>query len=311
MAPAVVAHDLHPEYLSTKYALERDGVEPSACSTTTRTSPPASPSTARPARPWARSTTAPGYGTDGTVWGGELLAGGLGGFERAGHLWPVRLPGGDAAIRSRGGWRARGCGRRWARSRDAAGSRRWTRRAGTRSQRCAPALASPVTTSMGRLFDAVAAICGVRSAVNYEGQAAMELEAAADLADRGAYPLPLDATAPCSTRARSARGRAPTLRAGVAPGVVAARFHNSVAARHREAPSRRRAAGSARVLSGGVFQNRLLLERTASGCGGGLRVLVPGLLPPNDGGISYGQAAVAAAQSAQSPTIGKWQNRAA
>ena len=157
-------------------------------------------------------------------------------------------------------------------------------------------LASPITTSAGRLFDAVAALCGIRAEVNYEGQAAVELEAAADPSVRDAYPLPgtevLDAR-------ETVRAILADLGAGVPVPRVAARFHNAMA------EGTARACGlvaedegvEVAVLSGGVFQNRLLLERTTTALEeAGLRVLTPRLLPPNDGGVAYGQAAVAAAR---------------
>src|SRR4051812_7168315 len=170
VTPEIVAHDLHPEYLSTKHALELDlpsvavqhhhahlaaclaehGVEHAAGAIYDGT----------------------GYGTDGAVWGGELLRGDLMEFERIGHLWPVRMPGGEAAIREP--WRM-ACAWLAEIGHDAplAGvdPDRWTQVA----QLARTGLASPVTTSMGRLFDAVAALCGLRLTVTYEGQAAIEL----------------------------------------------------------------------------------------------------------------------------------------
>jgi hydrogenase maturation protein HypF len=167
-------------------------------------------------------------------------------------------------------------------------------------------VSSPWTTSMGRLFDAVAALCGLRDEVTYEGQAAVELEALAAAQGEGRYEMPTlraaSAAAPllldprptvCAVLAEIAEG--------VAPAIVAARFHNTVAAATAEAAAAlaaERGLGTV-VLSGGVFQNRRLLERTsASLVAAGLRVLVPERLPPNDGGISFGQAAVAAARAA-------------
>ena len=181
-------------------------------------------------------------------------------------------------------------------------------RAGRRSaSSCAAGSRSPLTTSAGRLFDAVAAICGIRASVNYEGQAAVELEAASAVrraraptrcrcspANRRRRP------ASCSTRARRSRRSPPTSTAGAAVAPVGARFHNALAAATAEACAREaRARGDRRcvVLSGGVFQNRLLLERTAAllRAAAAARCSCPQRLPPNDGGISYGQAAVAAA----------------
>jgi hydrogenase maturation protein HypF len=160
-------------------------------------------------------------------------------------------------------------------------------------------IATPSTTSVGRLFDAVAALCGLRTEVNYEGQAAIELEAALDRADTAAYPMRV-AGAELDAR--------PTIRAvvrdvedGVTVGRVAARFHNALSAASADACAHAAARFGldAVVLSGGVFQNRTLLDRTASLLRERrLRVLVPARLPANDGGISYGQLAVASARLA-------------
>jgi hydrogenase maturation protein HypF len=164
-------------------------------------------------------------------------------------------------------------------------------------------VASPLTSSMGRLFDAVAALCGVRAEVNYEGQAAVELEAACDPGELRGYPLPLlDEGGPLVMDAR------PLVREVVSDGecrvdvaTIAARFHNALAAATAGAcalAAERRGTDTV-VLSGGVFQNRRLLGQTASLLAdAGLRVLVPERLPPNDGGIAYGQLAVAAARLA-------------
>jgi hydrogenase maturation protein HypF len=158
--------------------------------------------------------------------------------------------------------------------------------------------ASPWTTSVGRLFDAVAALCGVRAAINYEGQAAIELEARCDPLERGRYPITVDDRLLIDPRETIA-AIMDDLRASVSAGTVAARFHATIA--HATVEACRRAAyerGAERVvLSGGVFANRRLLEAAAAGlAAAGLDVLIARRLPANDGGISYGQAAIAAAQ---------------
>jgi hydrogenase maturation protein HypF len=161
---------------------------------------------------------------------------------------------------------------------------------------------SPLTSSVGRLFDAVAAICGIRAAVNYEGQAAAELEGISDPAEAGSYPLGVveSGTGPTVLDARATvRAIARDLDRGAGPPSVGARFHRALAeatvtACEREAE---RAGTDLVVLSGGVFQNRLLLEQTVAMLRDRrLRVLFPTRLPPNDGGIAYGQVAVAAAR---------------
>jgi hydrogenase maturation protein HypF len=304
VAPAVVAHDLHPDYLSTGYALARDGVEHvavqhhhahlAACLAEHGETGPAV----------GAIFDGSGYGPDGTVWGGEILVGGLEGFERAGHLHPVRLPGGDQAVRQP--WRmacawlvAAGAGGDDAPPplppalADAVEPARWRAIAAL----ARGGVAAPVTTSAGRLFDAVAALCGLRATVTYEGQAAAELEAVCDPHERGAYPLPVAGGAVLDAR-ETILAVARDAAAGVPAPVVSARFHRALAdatARACVEVAARRTTGLV-VLSGGVFQNvQLLAGASARLEAAGLRVLVPERLPPNDGGISFGQAAVAAA----------------
>jgi hydrogenase maturation protein HypF len=154
--------------------------------------------------------------------------------------------------------------------------------------------AAPETTSMGRLFDAVAALCGVRAFATYEGQAAIELEAVADASHGGAYELGSDLDARPLVPAIIA-----DLRAGVGVPLISARFHRAVACATADAcaAAASQAGTELVVLSGGVFQNRLLLRWTGERLDAlGLRLLLPERLPANDGGIAFGQAAVAAAR---------------
>ncbi|HVW46408.1 MAG TPA: carbamoyltransferase HypF [Solirubrobacterales bacterium] len=299
VAPEVVAHDLHPDYLSTRYALEREGVRHvgvqhhhahlAACL--------AEHGEAGPAVGAIFDGT--GLGQDGTVWGGELLFGDLVDCVRVAHLRTVPLPGGAAAIREP--WRM-ACA--WLREAgdeepglptslvDSVGPRAWR----NCLRLCADDASRP-TSSMGRLFDAVGVLCGAPARAGYEGQAAIELEAMAAAGERGFYDMPF---------ADGVLDPAPALRAlrddlarGIAPALVAARFHETVARATAIACAglcARLGTGTV-VLGGGVFQNRLLLERCAALLDAAdLRVLVPEALPPNDGGISFGQAAVAAAR---------------
>ncbi len=300
--PQVVAHDLHPEYLSTKHALELAELEPigvqhhhahlAACLAEHGELGPAI----------GAIFDGTGYGGDGTVWGGELLFGDLRGFERAGFLFPVRMPGGEAAIRQP--WRM-ACA--WLAAAEAEPPSLPVERTAWEqvSELARSGVASPLTTSVGRLFDAVAALCGVRAEVNYEGQAAAELEARLDPAEERGYPLPLldDGAAPLVMDARpTVRAVVDDLRRGARVATVAARFHNALAAAAAEACARtaERCGSETVVLSGGAFQNRRLMDRTrALLAAAGLRVLTPDALPPNDGGIAYGQLAVAAARLAE------------
>jgi hydrogenase maturation protein HypF len=300
VAPRVVAHDMHPDYLSTAYALERDGVEHVAVQHHHAHLAAALAENGETGPAIGAIYDGTGLGTDGTVWGGELLVGDLEACERVGHLRAVRMPGGEQAVRQP--WRM-ACA--WMREAlgeapavpatlaAAVDERRW----GAVAELAATGTASPLTSSMGRLFDAVAALCAVRTQVNYEGQAAAELEAAADPGERHAYPLPA---------AGSVLDPRPTVLAVMSDlehdlpvATVSARFHNAIARATASAclEAAERHGLDSVVLSGGVFQNALLLARTSAGLAEhGLRVLVPEQLPPNDGGISYGQAAVAAAR---------------
>ncbi len=304
--PEIVAFDLHPDYLSTRYALDRPELVPVAVQHHHAHLAAGLAEHGERGPALGAIFDGTGLGTDRSIWGGELLAGDLEGFERAGHLHPVRLPGGAQAIREP--WRM-ACA--WLVEADRAAAppaalagsidRRWWERV---AELCRTGLASPPTTSMGRLFDAVSALCAIRLSVSYEGQAAAELEAICDPAETGAYPLALvDAADGLVLDAReTVTAVARERELGVPVGRIAARFHNAVAAATTAACIQ--LAGTRGldtvVLSGGTFQNRLLLERTAAGLArAGLRVLVPERLPPNDGGIAFGQAAVAAARIAR------------
>jgi hydrogenase maturation protein HypF len=302
IAPEVVAHDLHPDYLSTKYALALDGPELLAVQHHHAhiASCLADNGEAGPVIGVAFDGT--GYGTDATIWGGEFLVADLAGFERAGHFDPVPMPGGAAAIRQP--WRMAAS---YLAAAYPAGppaglavmtrqARRWPAVLTMASR----GINSPVTSSAGRLFDAVAAVLGVRDEVSYEGQAAIELEQLADVTEAGAYPAAITGGAPLRVAgADLVRAAADDLAAGTGPPVIAARFHNGVAAVIEQAcvALRDRHGLSAVALSGGVFQNLLLTDRVVTRLAGrDFRVLVHHRVPCNDGGISLGQAAVAAAR---------------
>ncbi|HEY4096414.1 MAG TPA: carbamoyltransferase HypF [Baekduia sp.] len=302
VAPRTVAHDLHPDYASTAVALDREGVTTlgvqhhhahlAACLAEHGLAGPAV----------GAIYDGAGYGTDGTVWGGELLVGDLRTFTRAGHLRAVALPGGDRAARQpwrmAAAWLVACAGGdpavpRPRALRDTVAPDAWA----TVCAMAARGFAAPETTSMGRLFDAVAGLCGLRAECTYEGQAAIALEAAAEPARGDPYDLPVDDALVLDARPLIAAVRDDVAR-GTAVGAISTRFHRAVASATATACARAATGAGVEtvVLSGGVFQNRLLLDLTGGALRArGLRVLVPERLPPNDGGIAFGQAAIAAA----------------
>jgi hydrogenase maturation protein HypF len=243
-----------------------------------------------------------GYGQDGTLWGGELLVADLAGFERVGHLGAVPMPGGTAAVLEP--WRMAA-----AYLDEIYGDAVPDLPVLRRHERHWPAVValartgtnSPRTSSVGRLFDAVSAILSLHDRITYEGQAATALEQRADADELGGYPVGATGSNPLRDVGRGlVRCVVDDLLSGVDPGRIAARFHHGLAgAVVRSTESVRDSKGLATVaLSGGVFQNVFLLERVVRGLEqAGLRVLVHSRVPPNDGGISLGQAVVAAART--------------
>ncbi len=279
--PEMVACDLHPDYASTRWArasglpvvaVQHHHAHAASC---------AAENDIR-GDYLAVSWDGTGYGLDGAIWGGEFFLVRGGSFDRIAHLRPFRLPGGEAAIRE--SWRS-------------AFSVLWTlygpEGAPDSSQKnvlCAMlerGINSPWTTSVGRLFDAIASIAGVAQENRFEGQAAMQLERAIDRIRTGeAYPLANGDWGPLIEAASDDAQR------GTSSSIVSARFHNALAAWILEVAEQ---VGIGRVaLSGGVFQNSYLTERTAAlleerrFC-----VYTHQRVPANDGGISLGQAVLA------------------
>src|SRR6185437_12290293 len=302
ITPQVVAYDLHPEYLSTKYALDLDGVDLAGVQHHHAhiASCLADNGAEGPVIGVAFDGT--GYGTDGTIWGGEFLIAGLTDFRRVGHLAQVPMPGGAAAVRQP--WRMAAAYLDELAGLDEASLPVAQRNAGRWDTIVAMArrkVNAPLTSSAGRLFDAAAAILGVRDEITYEGQAAIELEQLADPAETGAYPASIAATG-AAFRASGAdliAAAIEDLGAGMPREVTAARFHNGLAALIIDGCELLREQHDLRTvaLSGGVFQNLLLLGRTVAGLEArGFTVLTHSRVPCNDGGISLGQAVVAAAR---------------
>ena len=316
--PERIVHDLHPDYASTRYARERGlpllsvqhhHAHMAACM--------AEHGLTEPVIGVIFDGT--GYGTDGAVWGGEFLVGDYRTFERAAHFRYVPMPGGERAIREP--WRmalayledAGVVCEKWqdripepARCTLAA----MVRRAGRGDD---PVCAA--TSSVGRLFDAVASLIGLRDCVSYEGQAAVELEwtasgacqrpGAANRADSDVKGYPMEITTQAGRLVVDCRSlvaaialdlkRAGRVNTPVAQAMMARGFHRALADLVVQMCCRLRAAGGPLtvVLSGGVFVNQLLTTQTTAGlCHAGFRVHRHRLVPPGDGGLALGQLAV-------------------
>jgi hydrogenase maturation protein HypF len=245
-----------------------------------------------------------GYGADGTIWGGEILLAGARSCRRLGRLATVPLPGGDAGVRHPARMalaHLHAAGLPWDADLPPVAALRpeGLRVLATQLER---GLATVPTTSAGRLFDAVAALIGLRAEATYEGQAAMELEAVADEEAREPYPFALrEEEELVLDPAPALRALVADLRSGAGAGRMAARFHDGLAAAVVAACRRLGAAHGvhAVALSGGVFQNvRLLTPLAEALAAAGFEVLTPRRVPPNDGGLALGQVAVAAARLA-------------
>jgi hydrogenase maturation protein HypF len=314
--PEVVAHDLHPAYLSTGWAkrwaeernlpliaVQHHHAHVAACM--------AEHGVTEPVIGLALDGT--GYGTDGKIWGGEVLIARPDDFERFAHLAYAPLPGGEKAIREP--WRM-ALGALQAAGFDVQAPEIFSLVGATREEARIVArmierrLNAPLTSSCGRLFDAVAAVVLGRRAVDYEAQAAIELEGAAVNEPMGLdspYALEI-AKGDWEKREVSVlsagvlwRSIIDELRAGVPKARIAARFHAAVAAGFvRAAVLAREATGIGTVaLSGGCMHNRRLAELLRRGLEAeGFRVLRHERVSPGDGGLSYGQAVVAAARLA-------------
>lgn len=329
--PQVIAHDLHPDYMSTQYArkLRRGGG-----ASPLPTSPPSPPLIGEggkgEAGPGGRAIAVQhhhahiascladngvagpvigvaldgtGYGPDGHIWGGEFLVADLAGFRRAGHLEYLPLPGGEAAIHKT--WRLA-----LAYSQTLLGKVPDIPTLAAYSpterrivlQQTVRGLNTPLTSSCGRLFDAVSALTGVCSEATYEGQAAIELEAVSldgYTEDVRPYPFTLDvAEGVHILRLRPLfEALVADVRQGTPVAVIGARFHTMLVAAVLEVCRRlREQTGLNEVaLSGGCFQNRLLLDGASQALGeAGFIVYTHHRVPANDGGVSLGQAIVAA-----------------
>jgi hydrogenase maturation protein HypF len=291
VTPRAVAYDLHPGYLSTKYALGLEGLEKIGVQHHHAHIASCMAENGLAGEVIGVAMDGTGYGLDGAIWGGEFLLASYAGFERRAHLRYVPLAGGDAAVREP--WRSAlgymGAAERLLAD---AGEQISELRLRVVERMIATGTNTVMTSSCGRLFDAVAALIGLRYEVNFEGQAAIELEAIVDPSCEERYQFDIGGEE-LDFRAMMER----IVKERAAPSLVAARFHNTLAAAIHEMCLRmRRESGIGRVcLSGGTFQNMRLLGLVARALrASGFELFLHRKVPPNDGGIALGQAVIAA-----------------
>ena len=310
--PTIIAYDKHPDYMATKYSLDRAERE-------TLYPVPVQHHHAHMAACMLENAISPemsvigvifdgtGYGVDGAIWGGEFLVGGYANFTRAYHLAYIPLPGGDLAIKQP--WRTAlswldEIGLEWS---DAIPAVRYARgyclkgkpfNLDALQQQIRSGVNAPPTSSMGRLFDAVASIVGLRHTANYEAQPAVELEAVVASYEFGVYPFEINQNVINPTP--MIKNLIEDIKQGISVGIIAARFHNTIALIVHDLCRliRDQQGINQVVLSGGVWQNKILLGRTY----GVLKndhfdIFLHQKVPANDGGIALGQAAVAWAKT--------------
>lgn len=301
--PTIVAHDLHPDYQTTRLAealtaeqrlaVQHHHAHFASCLAENKFTGPAI----------GVIFDGLGYGADGTLWGGEFLLGDLCECRRVGHFAQLPMPGGDRATREP--WRLALASLYQSYSRDYPRLPFLEKIPWQEEQlvltMIEKGLNTPGTSSCGRLFDAVAALIGLRNRISYEGQAAIELEmlSAREPSVPYLYRLSGDSDTLVFEWSGTIRALVADLVNGIPLALIAARFHATLIALVRDVCLRIRDDSGISVvaLSGGVFQNVLLTEGVAESLQEeGFLLLTHSLVPPNDGGISLGQAAVAAAR---------------
>jgi hydrogenase maturation protein HypF len=308
--PEIIVCDLHPGYLSTRWAKERAEQYRGAAQLVQVQHHHAHIASLiaehglhgdKPVIGFCFDGT--GYGPDDTIWGGEVFIADYRQYERVAHLKCFPLPGGDAAIRRpyrtalAALWAA---GIEWEETLPAVAATTITER-GVLQRQLATGLNSVQTSSMGRLFDAVASLSGVCHTASYEAQAAIELEALVDAACHDSYHFALPASAsPCFDAAPVFQAVVADLLSQVPPALIASRFHNAVAnlILGLSLTLRQRTGLNQVALSGGVFQNFALLQPTVQHLqAAGFEALVHRAVPANDGGLALGQVMVAVMQT--------------
>lgn len=303
ITPERVVCDLHPDYLSTRFALEFSQEHQLPVLQVQHHHAHLASVIAENHLPVDEQVIGlcfdgTGYGTDGKIWGGEVLVGNCHGYQRYAHLAYQPLPGGDAAIHHPARialaylWNEK---IDWNEHTSLVDSNLCSADRTILLAQLQNSINTPQTSSMGRLFDAVSALAGICAETSYEAQAAILLEVAANPAATGLYPLPLKAGV--WEIEPLLQGIIADLYQNVSKAEIAGKFHNSIALAAIEVCEavRSQSGCSTAALSGGVWQNRLLLRKTVSGLESkGFTVLTHHQVPSNDGGLSLGQAWIAA-----------------
>jgi hydrogenase maturation protein HypF len=304
--PEIVAYDLHPNYFSTKWALQQSGVKLVGVQHHHAHIASCMAENHLEGRVIGFALDGTGFGTDGNIWGGEVLVAGYADFERAAHFEYVLLPGGEAAIREP--WRmavsylAHHFGRNFLKL-DIPFVRQLNRpKVDLLLRMMEQAVNSPLTSSCGRLFDAVAALIGIRQQVNYEAQAAIELEMTISPSnDEAGYPLELIADGDrwiIGTR-QMFEALLDDLAQNLPAPAISRRFHNGLVEDFVQLATRLRNQTTLHrvCLSGGTFHNIYLSQRLETRLSeAGFEVFTQKEVPSGDGGLSLGQALVAAAR---------------
>ncbi|MBI3170078.1 MAG: carbamoyltransferase HypF [Chloroflexi bacterium] len=296
--PELIAHDLHPGYFTTKYAESITGVPRIAVQHHHAHIAACMADNGLDDRQViGLSFDGTGYGTDGKIWGGEVLLASYADFERVAHLEYLPLPGGDSATRHP--WRI-AVGYAESLGLDIEGlpflASLDKKVIDIVRKQVQKKLNTPETSSMGRLFDAISSLVGIRNEVSYEAQAAMELEAQSKAWLAEAKPYPFEIEASVIHVRELLKHVIDDVRANKPAGLIGARFHHTLAGMAEKVSLQTRAATGINetVLSGGVWQNQILLDLArAALMKNNFAVFTHQKTPANDGGLSLGQAVIA------------------
>ncbi len=307
LEPKIIAYDMHPEYMSTKYALAQDGMGSIAVQHHHAHIASCMAENGIEEKVIGIAFDGTGYGTDGNIWGGEFLIVDFNNFERAGHFQYIPMPGGDKAIKEP--WRM-AASYLYRVLKDRSKIIEVFKKRGSGLNRISEndidviikmiekRINSPMTSSAGRLFDAVSSIIGIKDKITFEGEAAIEMEMKAERKCTGFYPYEINSENNIMLIDTSLiiAGALKDIFLKMPQSLISAKFHNTMAEIVLDVCTKIKEESGLNitVLSGGVFQNMLLLEKAIKKLEDkGFKVITHSKVPANDGGISLGQAVIA------------------